>query len=86
MGLMGIHNPDELCHFNGVTHCPWCRKVGQNEATIVNHLRMVHYKLGLMCDKYFSYPSITSEAIHCHGWKSFLLSGEGGLDESFLLV
>ena len=28
MGLMDIHNPDELCCFNGVTHCPWCGKVG----------------------------------------------------------
>ena len=26
--LMGIHDPDVLCHFNEVTHCLWCRKVG----------------------------------------------------------
>ena len=26
MGLAGIHNPDALCHFNGMTFCPWCRK------------------------------------------------------------
>ena len=38
IGLMGIHNPDMLCHFSGVTHCPWCRKVGQNEGTIINDL------------------------------------------------
>ena len=44
MGLVGIHNPDALHHFNGVTHCPWCGKEGQNEGTVVNHLRMVHYK------------------------------------------
>ena len=24
MGLVGIHNPDTLHHFNGLTHCPWC--------------------------------------------------------------
>ena len=30
MGLVGIHDPDALCCFNRVTHCPWCRKVGQN--------------------------------------------------------
>ena len=70
MGLMGIHDPDVLCHFNGVTHCPWCRKVGQNEGTIINHLRTVHYKLGLMCKKCFGCLSITSEAIHCHGQKN----------------
>ena len=34
MGLVGIHNPDALCHFNGLTHCPWCGKEGQNEGTI----------------------------------------------------
>ena len=28
MGLMGIHDPDALCHFNGLTHCPWCRERG----------------------------------------------------------
>ena len=22
MGLVGIHDPDALCHFNGLTHCP----------------------------------------------------------------
>ena len=86
MGLMGIQDLDVLCHFNRVTHCPWCRKVGQNEGTIVNHLRMVHYKLGLVCDKCFSCPSISSEAI-CHHWqKSSLLSGERGMDKSSLLA
>ena len=38
MGLVGIHNPDALCHFSGITHCPWCGKEGQNEGTVVNHL------------------------------------------------
>ena len=51
MGLVGIHDPDALCHFNGMTHCPWCRKEGQNEGTVVNLLWMVHYSLGLVCDK-----------------------------------
>ena len=35
MGLVGIHDPDALCHFNGLTHCPWCGKEGQNEGTVV---------------------------------------------------
>ena len=38
MELTGICNLDTLCHFNGLTHCPWCRKEGQNKGTIVNHL------------------------------------------------
>ena len=65
MGLMDRHNPDALCHFNGLTHCPWCGKVGQNEGTIINHLRTTHYKLGLICKKCFSCPSSMLEAI-CH--------------------
>ena len=86
MGLMGIHDPDALCHFNGVTHCPWCRKVGQNECTVINHLRTVHYQLGLMCDKCFSCPSISWEVICHQGQKNCLPSGERGPDESSLLV
>ena len=38
MGLVGIHDPDALHHFGGITHCPWCGKEGQNKGTMVNHL------------------------------------------------
>ena len=38
MGLMGIHDPDALCCFSDMTYCPWCRKEGQNEGTMVNQL------------------------------------------------
>ena len=31
MWLMGIHDPDMLHDSNRLTHCPWCRKEGQNE-------------------------------------------------------
>ena len=48
MGLEGIHDPDALRHFARYTYCPWCRKDGQNEGTIMNHLRTIHYKLGLV--------------------------------------
>ena len=84
MGLMGIHHPDALHHFNGLTHCPWCRKEGQNEGTIINHLQIVHYKLGLMCEKCFGCLSITLEAICCHGQKNCQPSGEGGPNKSSL--
>ena len=67
MGLTNMHDPDALCHFNGVTYCPWCRKVGQNEGTVVNHLRTMHYNLDLICKKCFGCLSTTSEAIHHHG-------------------
>ena len=70
MGLAGIHNPEALCHFNGMTFCPCCGKEGQNEGTIVNHLWMTNYKLGLVCGTCFHCPSMTSKAILCHGQKS----------------
>ena len=70
MGLACIHNPDALHCFNGMTFCPWCRKEGQNKGTIGNHLQMTHYKLGLVCGTCFHCPSVTSEAIWHHGWKS----------------
>ena len=28
IGLVGIHHPDALQHFNGVTHSSWCGKEG----------------------------------------------------------
>ena len=86
MGLMGIHHLDALCHFNGLTHCPWCRKEGKNEGTIVNHLQTVHYKLGLVCEKCFGCPSIMLEAICWHCQKHCQPSGEGGPNESSLLA
>ena len=67
MGLMGIHNPDALWHYAGYTYCPWCRKEGQNEGTVVNHLRTTHYRLGLVCDKCFGCPSVMSDSLCQHG-------------------
>ena len=69
MGLMGIHDPDTLCHFCGVTHCPRCRKEGQNEGTVVNHLWTIHYRLGLMCKKCYGCPSTSSKTLCWHGQK-----------------
>ena len=82
MGLTGIHHPDALHHFSGVTHCPWCGKEGKIEGTVVNHLQMIHYKLGLVCKKCFHCPSVTSKAIWHHGWKSCQLTPEGGPEKS----
>ena len=67
MGLMGIHDLDTLHHFSSVSHCPCCGKEGQNEGTVVNHLWMVHYSLGLVCNKCHDCPSIMSNTICCHG-------------------
>ena len=85
MGLMGIHDPDALWHFASFTYCPWCGKEGHNGGTVVNHLRTTHYKLGLVCDKCYGCPTITSDTLHCHGchnccWvKSLLLLSQSCL-------
>ena len=67
MGLKGINDPEVPQCFVGYTYCPWCRKSGQNEGTIVNYLRTVHYKLGLICDQCFGCPTITSDTLCRHG-------------------
>ena len=67
MGLLGIHDQDALWCFASFTYCPWCGKEGQNKETVVNHLRTTHYKLGLVCDKCYGCPTITSNTLHCHG-------------------
>ena len=72
MGLKGIHDSDALQHFTGYTYCPWCGKEGQNEVTMVNHLRTVHYRLGLVCNLCFGCPTVTSDTLHWHGCHSCL--------------
>ena len=67
MGLKGIHDPEALWWFSRFTYCPWCGKLGQNEGTIVNHLRTTHYKLGLICDRYYGCPTMMSDTLHRHG-------------------
>ena len=67
IGLVGIHDPDALWHFAGFTYCPWCGKEGQNEGTVVNHLRTTHYRLGLVCDKCHSCLTTTCDTLCHHG-------------------
>ena len=79
MELMGIHNPNALRHYAGYTYCPWCGKEGQNEGTMVNHLRTTHYRLGLVCDWCFGCPMVMLDSLQlawvpklskilCHLW------------------
>ena len=76
MGLVGIHDLDALCHFNGLTHCPWCGKEGQNEETVVNHLWAVHYRLGLVYNKCNNCPS-TSVRHSLHATAGRTVSTQG---------
>ena len=66
MGLMGIHDPDALQHYVGYTYCHWCEKEGQNEGTVVNHLRTTHYRLGLVCNWCFGCPTVMFDSLHQH--------------------
>ena len=70
MGLKGIHDSDALQCFAGYTYYPWCGKEGQNEGTVVNHLRTVHYRLGLVCNLCYSCPTVTLDTLHQHGCHS----------------
>ena len=76
MGLVDIHDPDTLHHFNGMTHCPWCQKEGQNEGTVVKHLQMVHYRLGLVCNKCNDCPSTSLDTLHCNVQQNCQQPGE----------
>ena len=67
MGLKGIHDSNALQCFASYTYCLWCSKDGQNEGTIINHLRTVHYKLGLICDQCFGCPTVTLDTLCQHG-------------------
>ena len=67
MGLIGIHDPNALWCYAGYTYCPWCGKEGQNEGTMVNHLRMTHYRLGLVCNQCFGCPTVTLDSLCQHG-------------------
>ena len=76
MGLVGIHDPDPLCHFGSVTYCPWSGKQGQTEGTVVNHLWTMHYRLGLMCNRCYDCPSTTSNTLHHHSQHDCCQLGE----------
>ena len=67
MGLKGIHDSDALWHFASDTNCPWCSTDGQNEGTLIYHLRTVHYKLGLKCNQCLCCPMVTLDTLCQHG-------------------
>ena len=66
MGLWGIHFPKALKHQASLLFCPCCRKEGQNEGTIVNHLYTRNYHLGLVCKRCLSYFMTTLNKMQHH--------------------
>ena len=67
MGLKGIHDSNALRHFASYTYCPWCGKDGQNEGTVINHLRTVHHKLGLICNQCLKCPTVMLDILCQYG-------------------
>ena len=72
MGLKGIHSPKILHWQDGHSYCSWCGKEGQNEDTIVNYLRTVHYHLGLVCTLCMDFfaTSVDTKRWHAHACNS----------------
>ena len=71
MGCVGIHD-----HFASITYCPWCRKKGQNEGTVVNHLWTMYYRLGPVCNICYGCPSTMSNTLCHHGQHDCCQLGE----------
>ena len=94
MGLKGIHQRGS-CSF-----CPWCGKEGQNEGMVVNHLRTMHYHLGLVCTLCMDFLATSADTMrwHTHASKSMATEirtkkrrkisendGDGDEDDGYLL-
>ena len=77
MGLGGIHHPNVVWCFNGVTHCPWCGKEGQNKGTSLT-------TWGQCITSWVSYAESVPVPIHhdiglsCHSQKNCQPSVEEG--------
>ena len=66
MGLKVIHSPKVLFQWGNPSYCSWCGKEGQNEGTVVNHLRTVHYYLGLICALCQDFFTMSSDTLRWH--------------------
>ena len=66
MGLNGIHSPEALKCQAGLSFCPWCRKEGQNEGTMVNYLCTGHYHLWLVCKRCLQHCMTSSDRMWHH--------------------
>ena len=75
----GIYSPKALCRQAGLTFCLWCGKEGQNEGTVVNHLWMSHYHLGLVYSQCLKYFTTSTDTMCCHSYLCKLASA--GVDD-----
>ena len=84
MGLVGIHNPDALHHFSGMTHCPWCGKGGPEWGD--SHQPPLDGALQAWpgVQQILQLPINLIRHLHCHSWQNCPPSGEGDPNESAL--
>ena len=66
MWLKGIYSPKALSQQVGLSFCLWCRKEGQNEGMVVNHLQTSQFCLGLICSQCLRYFTTSADTMHCH--------------------
>ena len=72
MGIQKVHNSAAMKRkpTNGSreskSFCPWCHKYGGNTATIVNHLRLEHYKLAIACNRCYKFLTTRYEDMKSH--------------------
>ena len=66
MGLEGIQLPKALWQWSGLSFYLWCGKEGQNEGTVVNHMQMTHYHLGLICACCLNFFTMSSDNMWQH--------------------
>ena len=66
MGLKGIHSPKALHWQDSCSYCPWCGKEGQNEGTIMNHLRAIHYHMCLVCTLCMEFFTTSADTLRWH--------------------
>ena len=83
MGLKGVHSPEVLHLWGGCFLCPWCGKEGQNEHMVMNHLRTMHYHLGLVCALCMDFFSISADAMmqNTHVCKSIAATKDNDWEE-----
>ena len=84
MRLDGTHSLKALQWQNSLNFCPWCRKEGQNEGIVVNHLHTMHYHLGLICAHCLNYFTISTDTMQQHAQlcKSTAASNDDNREES----
>ena len=83
MGLKGVHSPETLCQWGGCSSCPCCGKESQNEGTVVNHLRTMHYQLGMVCALWVDFFSTSPDTMrqHTHICKSIAAAEDNDQEE-----